>query len=51
MTRTGPVDGDHRYEGQIKCADSGSRGFAVRVVAYHPDAILPYEQPWLVWQE
>jgi starch phosphorylase len=51
MTRTGPVDGDHRYEGQIKCNDSGSRGFSVRVAAFHPDAILPYEQPWLVWQE
>ena len=51
MIYCGKVDNDHRYQGNIECRDSGSCGFAVRVVAYHEDAIVPYEQPWVVWQE
>ena len=42
---------DYLYEGSIECNDSGSCGFSIRVVAFHEDAILPYEQPWVVWQE
>jgi len=45
MTLTGDV-----YVGEIACGDSGSRGFAIRVIAAHPDAILPYENPWVIWE-
>ena len=51
MTLTSKADNDFVYQGQIDCKDSGSRGYAIRVIAFHQDAILPYEQPWLVWQE
>jgi starch phosphorylase len=51
MTHVGTKEADHLYESELECRDSGSRGFAVRVAAFHEDAILPYEQPWLVWQE
>jgi starch phosphorylase len=50
LTRCRSVDRDHLYQGELECRDSGSRGLAVRVVAFHEDAILPYEQPWLVWE-
>jgi starch phosphorylase len=51
MTYSGKVDNDHRYQGEVACRDSGSCGFSVRIVAFHEDAIVPYEQPWVVWQE
>ena len=51
MQHSGTLEADHLYEGTIECRDSGSCGFAVRVVAFHEDAILPYEQQWVVWQE
>ncbi|HEY3839643.1 MAG TPA: alpha-glucan family phosphorylase [Bryobacteraceae bacterium] len=51
LSHSGTTDADHLYTGQIACDDSGSRGFAVRVIAHHDDAILPYEHPWLIWQE
>jgi starch phosphorylase len=42
---------DHLYEGEVECGQSGSSGFAVRVVPYHEDALLPYEMPWILWEE
>jgi starch phosphorylase len=51
MMHCGASGNDQLYEGHIECHDSGSRGFSIRVIAAHEDAILPYEQPWLVWQE
>jgi len=51
MKHTGTSESDHLYGVQVACRDSGSRGFSVRVAAFHEDGILPYEQPWLVWQE
>jgi starch phosphorylase len=51
MMYAGQVDGDHRYQGSVECGDSGSCGFSARVTAFHEDAIVPYEQPWVVWQE
>ncbi len=42
---------DHLYAGEVECARSGSCGFAVRVVPFHPDALLPYELPWIHWEE
>jgi len=41
----------HLYEGEVECAQSGSCGFAVRVVPFHEDALLPYELPWIRWEE
>ncbi len=41
----------YRYEGEVECRESGSRGFTVRVIPYHEDAILPYEMPWVQWAE
>ena len=43
--------GDHLYEGEVECRESGSCGFAVRVVPFHEDALLPYEMPWVRWEE
>lgn len=42
---------DQIYEGEIDCLQSGSCGFSVRVVPFHEDAILPYEYPWIRWQD
>jgi starch phosphorylase len=42
---------DHLYEGEVECGRSGSSGFAVRVVPFHEDALLPYEVPWIRWEE
>jgi starch phosphorylase len=42
---------EHLYECGIDGEESGSCGFSVRVVPFHEDAILPYEFPWIVWQE
>jgi starch phosphorylase len=42
---------EHLYRGTVVCRDSGSCGYSVRVVPSHPDAILPYEMPWIVWAE
>ena len=43
--------GDKLYSGAVICQDSGSCGFTVRILPCHPDAILPYELPWIVWAE
>jgi starch phosphorylase len=42
---------DYLYEGEVECGQSGSCGFAVRVVPFHEDALLPYELPWVRWEE
>ena len=42
---------DHLYEGEVECGESGSCGVAVRVVPFHEDALLPYEVPWVRWEE
>lgn len=42
---------DHLYQGEVECTRSGSCGFAVRVVPFHPEALLPYELPWIRWEE
>ena len=48
--RSGSGD-DHIYEAEVECGESGSCGFAVRVVPYHEDAVLPYEMGWMIWAE
>lgn len=42
---------EHHYEGELECAESGACGFSVRVIPYHPEVRIPYEQPWIVWAE
>ena len=42
---------DHLYEGEVECGQSGSCGFAVRVIPFHEDAVLPYEMPWVRWEQ
>ncbi len=42
---------EHVYEGEVECAQSGSCGLAVRVVPFHEDALVPYELPWVRWEE
>ena len=42
---------DHLYEGEVECEQSGSCGVAVRVVPFHEDALLPYELPWIRWED
>ncbi|MBZ5593618.1 MAG: alpha-glucan family phosphorylase [Acidobacteriia bacterium] len=43
--------GNHVYDGEIECGESGSCGFSVRVVPCHEDAVLPYELGWVTWAE
>ena len=45
------IGGEYRYEGELVCNESGSCGFGVRVIPYHPEVLIPYEQPWIVWAE
>jgi len=51
MTHAGVTQNEHQYEGQLECLESGSYGFSVRVIPYHPDVRVPFEHPWLVWAE
>jgi glycogen phosphorylase len=51
MKHAGTAENEHQYEGQLECLESGSYGFSVRVIPYHPDVRVPFEHPWLVWAE
>jgi starch phosphorylase len=51
MKHAGMTDNEHLYDGQLECLESGSYGFSVRVIPYHPDVRVPVEHPWLVWAE
>lgn len=51
MTHAGMSGNEHQYEGELECRESGSYGFSVRVVPFHPDVRVPFEHPWLVWAE
>jgi starch phosphorylase len=51
MRYLGHDGGEHHYEGDVDCRQSGSCGLAVRVAPFHEDAILPYEMPWMTWAE
>ncbi len=42
---------NHLYEGEVECGQSGSCAFAVRVVPFHQDAVLPHEMPWIRWEQ
>jgi starch phosphorylase len=51
MKAAGMIQGEYQYEGQLECTESGSFGFSVRVIPYHPDVRVPFEHPWLLWAE
>ena len=51
MEHAGMTGNEHQYEGQLECLVSGSFGFSIRVIPYHPDVRVPFEHPWLVWAE
>jgi starch phosphorylase len=51
MKLAGIAENEHQYEGQLECLESGSYGFSVRVIPYHPDVRVPFEHPWLVWAD
>ena len=42
---------EQQYEGTVECTESGSCGFSVRVIPYHPDVLIPFEQPAVIWAE
>jgi starch phosphorylase len=42
-------DGDHVYEGSFTCERAGRYGFAVRVLADHPDLATPAELGLVAW--
>jgi starch phosphorylase len=42
--------GHTRYEGDIPCTTSGLQGFSVRILPYHPNAVLPHELPLVAWE-
>ena len=46
-----PSGADYFYGGEVECTQSGSCGFAARVVPFHEDAIIPFELPWVQWAE
>jgi starch phosphorylase len=41
----------YAYKGRVSCSDSGLCGFTVRVLPWHPDAVLPYEVPLIAWAD
>ena len=51
MKLVGVTENEHQYEGYLECLESGSYGFSLRVVPFHPDVRVPFEHPWLVWAD
>lgn len=42
--------GTFEYSGLLPSSQSGQHGYTVRVLPYHPDAILPQELPLISWE-
>jgi starch phosphorylase len=42
-------DGVHTYHTSMPCTRSGRRGFAVRVLPFHPDLVHPFEPGMVIW--
>jgi len=51
MQHVGTSGTEQQYEGYLECTESGSCGFSIRVIPYHPDVRVPYEEPWITWNE
>jgi alpha-glucan phosphorylases len=43
-------DGVYTYRGTLPTDDSGQQGFTLRILPYHPDAVLPQELPLIAWE-
>lgn len=43
-------DGCYLYRGEIPCEATGLRGYTIRVVPRHEDAVIPLELPLVVWE-
>jgi glycogen phosphorylase len=50
LTCEGRDGGAWVYTGHLPTNHSGQQGFSVRVLPYHPEAILPQELPLIVWE-
>jgi starch phosphorylase len=44
-----PSDGIYTYRCAMPCIHSGRRGYAVRVLPFHPDLVHPFEPGMVVW--
>lgn len=44
-------EGEHLYRGCITAKRAGLQGFAVRVLPYHEDLLIPNELPLIAWHE
>ncbi|MBC7808167.1 MAG: alpha-glucan family phosphorylase [Akkermansiaceae bacterium] len=42
--------GVYEYTGSLPSDNSGQQGFTVRVLPFHPDAVLPQELPLITWE-
>jgi len=51
MVRTSTSGEEHLYQGEVECTESGSCGFSLRVIPHHEEVIVPYEHPWVRWDE
>jgi starch phosphorylase len=51
MTAAGSQADVYTYTGSVTCGDSGLCGFTVRVLPWHPDAVVPYEVPLIAWAD
>jgi starch phosphorylase len=47
-TETG--NGVYEYTGSLPSDKSGQQGFTVRVLPFHPEAVLPQELPLITWE-
>jgi starch phosphorylase len=43
------LSGDHVYSGAIPCRTSGQHGYAVRILPYHPDQLIPLIPGLIHW--
>ncbi|GAB4452348.1 MAG: glycosyltransferase family 1 protein [Armatimonadaceae bacterium] len=54
MTLQGPAEkakaGTFIYTGTLPSERSGQQGYTVRVLPYHPDAVIPQELPLIAWE-
>jgi starch phosphorylase len=44
------TEGVYTFVGNLPSANSGQQGYTVRVLPYHPDAVIPQEIPLIVWE-
>ena len=50
LTTSDSGTGTFTYRGLLPAHESGQRGFSVRVLPFHPDAVLPQEMSLITWE-